>query len=281
MNLVVLSSCSPANACLINMISRRHVVRHVFRVRWSTTAARGSRWSKFVNSPIDSVVGRVRRRFFERLYERIEQRAAEQLQREGTPPHIEAPTTDIDARHINSESFARTLDTLDPDVLLVSACPLLKPEIFEIPRFGTINVHRGIAPYYRGERTIFWPLYFREFDKIGVTLHRIDRGIDTGPILGYGFPELQADDTESAILAKCMKVAAELVNLSLESAESRDLRGIRQTTAGRCFYRRDQRIWKELAYTVARSLGLRTIPSQPRRIEMLHADAEQILALAN
>jgi methionyl-tRNA formyltransferase len=278
MNLVVLSSCSPANACLINLIERQHGVRHVFRVNWTTATKQGTRLSKFVQSPVDSVVGLVRRKFFERIYDRIEQRAAEQLLSEGIPPRIAAPVTNIDARHINSPAFARALGALDPDALLVSACPLLKSEIFEIPRLGTINVHRGIAPFYRGERTIFWPLYYREFDKIGVTLHRVDSGTDTGPILGYGFPQLQANDTESSILAKCMKAAAELVNASLASAETSCLKGTRQTVAGKCFYRRDQRIWKDIYYLVAQSLGQRSIPEQPQRIELLHEHAESVLA---
>lgn len=269
MNLVVLSSCSPANACLINLIARRHPVQHVFRVTWSANPTSGSRWRKFAQSPVSSVVERVRRKFFERLYERIEIDAAERLTCEGTPPHLDLPTTDIDARQINSVAFQHTLRALEPDVLLVSACPLLKPETFEIPRLATINVHRGIAPHYRGERTIFWPLYQRDFDHVGVTLHQIDRGIDTGPVLGYGYPALSADDTESSLLAKCIKVAAQLANTSLETAETDGLLSTRQPTAGRCYYRRDQRIWKELAYRLERSLGLRSIPIRPERIEML------------
>lgn len=278
MNLVVLSSCSPANACLINLVTRRHPVQHVFRVTWSTDGTSGSRWRKFVRAPVRSVVERVRRRFFERLYERIELQAAAQLLNQGTPPHFDVPTTDIDARQINSPTFQRTLRALAPDVLLVSACPLLMPETFEIPRLATINVHRGIAPHYRGERTIFWPLYHREFDKIGVTLHEIDRGIDTGPVLGYGFPALDADDTESSILAKSIKLAAELVSTSLESADTDGFHGTRQPPAGRCYYRRDQRIWKDLSYHIARALGLRPIPPRPERIEMLLNHCEPVHA---
>lgn len=281
MNLVVLSSCSPVNACLINMIERQQGVQHVFRVTWSAAVEQGTRWSKFVQSPVGSVVGRVRRRFFEGLYDRIEQRAAEQLLSEGIPPRIAAPVTNVDARHINSPAFARMLSEFDPDVLLVSACPLLKPEIFEIPRLGTINVHRGIAPEYRGERTIFWPLYYREFDKLGVTLHRVDAGTDTGPILGHGFPALRASDTESTILANCMKVAAELVHVSLESAEATRLKGMRQSALGKCFYRRDQRIWKDVYYLVTQLLGQRSIPEQQQRIEMLQDHAEPVLAAVN
>lgn len=281
MNLVVLSSCSPANACLINLVARQHPVQHVFRVTWSAQGTSGSRWQKFIQSPVRGMIERVRRKFFERLYERIEIDAAEQLTREGTPPHFDLPTTDIDARQINSPAFQSALRALDPDVLLVSACPLLKPETFEIPRLATINVHRGIAPQYRGERTIFWPLYHRDFDHIGVTLHQIDRGIDTGPVLGYGYPALNSADTESTLLAKYITVAAQLASTSLETAETDGLLGTRQPAAGRCYYRRDQRIWKELSYRLARSLGLRSIPPRRERIEMLLNRREPALTLSS
>lgn len=269
MKLVVLSSCSPTNACLINLVAQRQPVRHVFRVTWSGSAAKDVQWAKFVRAPIGTIVGRVRRKFFERVHDRIELQAAQRLWDEGLPHSLSAPSTEIDARQINSQSFVRTLSALEPDVLLVSACPLLKRQVFEIPRLGTINLHRGIAPDYRGERTIFWPLYHREYDKIGVTLHQIDRGIDTGPVLGYGYPELCSEDSEASILAKSIKVAAELVNVSLSSAQADGFQGQRQAAIGRCYYRRDQRIWKEVSYAIAHSLGARAVPSRPGRIEML------------
>lgn len=268
MKLVVISSCSPANACLIDLVAQRHPVHHVFRVTWSRSGRNGPLWAKFARAPIGSTVGRVRRKFFEWMYERIELQAAWRLRDQGALPGISAPLTEIDALQINSPEFARVLSALEPDILLVSACPLLEPKVFEIPRIGTINVHRGIAPDYRGERTIFWPLYHREYDKIGVTLHEIDRGIDTGPVLGYGYPELSPGDSESSILAKCIGVAAELVGLSLEGALAERFQGKRQPASGKCYYRRDQRIWKELSFSIARSLGRRAIPARPRRIEM-------------
>jgi methionyl-tRNA formyltransferase len=50
---------------------------------------------------------------------------------------------------------------------------------------GTINVHHGAVPDYRGGPPVFWELADGE-DTVGFTIHRIDAGIDTGPVLAQG-----------------------------------------------------------------------------------------------
>ncbi len=267
MNIIVASTCSPTNVALINQLSQLTPVRHVFRVTWSSERQARTRWAELALSPVAKITGRIRRKYFERVHDSIEIEAARRL---GASPgdEIRVPVTSIDCSLINSQVFAATLQELSPDILITSACPILKPLIFDIPRLGTINIHRGIAPAYRGERTVFWPLYYRDYEHIGVTLHLIDRGIDTGPILGYGFPELAADDTEATIVAKCMEIAVEMIKATIAQAESERLIGYPSMSTRRCFYRNDQRILKEWNYRLGRALGLRTIPARSRRIEM-------------
>ncbi|MGE5504603.1 MAG: formyl transferase [Actinomycetota bacterium] len=74
-----------------------------------------------------------------------------------------------------------------PDVMISARFSLIfKANVFDIPRFGTYNVHPGALPRYAG---LFAP--FRCLvdggDEIGCTLHRVDAGIDTGPIVGIGW----------------------------------------------------------------------------------------------
>lgn len=224
-------------------------------------------WAKLKRSPATKIMRRIRQKFFERVHDLIEIEAARLLDvSEGES--LQVPTTTIDCTLVNSPVFASTLRELSPDILIMSACPILKALIFDVPRLGTINVHRGIAPTYRGERTIFWPLYFREYEHIGVTLHLIDRGIDTGPILGYGFPELTSHDNEATIVAKCIEIAADMVTETVTKAGGEKLVGYPSMSTRRCFCQNDQRILKEWNYRVGRALGLRTIPARSRRVEM-------------
>jgi len=46
-------------------------------------------------------------------------------------------------------------------------------------------MHPGIVPEYRNSHGCFWALSNRELDKVGMTLLRIDEGVDTGPVYGY------------------------------------------------------------------------------------------------
>ena len=98
---------------------------------------------------------------------------------------------------INSEESVNHIRSLEPDILLVCMAPILKPEVFTIPRIATVNVHFGIAPHYRGEHTIFWPLYFGDYENIGVTLHQINKGIDSGGILAQGLASGKPARSES------------------------------------------------------------------------------------
>lgn len=274
MNLVVLSTCTPANAFLIRAVAARYPIRRVFRLTWEAPSRRESRFEKFRRAPVDSVVSLVRRKFFEHLHDRIERRAAAILSPFDAADE-RLPVSNVNRWQVNSRRFAEQLRALKPDVLLVSAGPILKPEIFEIPKLGTVNIHRGIAPAYRGERTLFNALYDGDLANVGVTLHQIDRGIDTGPVLKYGFPDLSPDDDEASITAKCMRLAAAMVGDALDEAELHGLQGMRQTGSGRCCYAREQRIWKEAWYRLLRITGRRRITPRAQQVVTLSPRLKQ------
>lgn len=80
-----------------------------------------------------------------------------------------------------TEVIAR-LRALAPDLGVIYGGPILKPEVFEIPVLGTLGIHHGRAPQYRGKKTTFWEVFNGE-PTAGVTIQRLNRGIDTGDIL--------------------------------------------------------------------------------------------------
>jgi len=73
----------------------------------------------------------------------------------------------------------------NPDVMVARCKTLLKQNIFSIPARGTFVLHPGICPEYRNAHGCFWALANRDLDKVGMTLLRIDPGVDTGPVYGY------------------------------------------------------------------------------------------------
>jgi len=75
------------------------------------------------------------------------------------------------------------VEALNPDVIVVSSMSqLLKEKIFNIPRFGAINLHPSMLPSYRGPNPDFWQYYDMEMNP-GMTVHYIDKGEDTGDII--------------------------------------------------------------------------------------------------
>lgn len=75
--------------------------------------------------------------------------------------------------------------SLEPDLGLVYGGPILKVDLFEIPRFGTLGLHHGKLPQYRGKKTTFWAMARGE-SAAGVTIQKIGPGLDTGSIVESG-----------------------------------------------------------------------------------------------
>ncbi len=68
-----------------------------------------------------------------------------------------------------------------PDLVILLGADIVPAALLEIPRLGTINPHYGLLPRYRGMNVTEWSIYYD--DPVGVTVHAVDPGIDTGEIL--------------------------------------------------------------------------------------------------
>jgi folate-dependent phosphoribosylglycinamide formyltransferase PurN len=86
---------------------------------------------------------------------------------------------------IHAPEVLEHVRALAPDLGLIYGSPILKPELFEIPTFGTLGIHHGALPHYRGKKTSFWAMLNGE-PAVGVTIQRIDSGVDTGEIIATG-----------------------------------------------------------------------------------------------
>jgi folate-dependent phosphoribosylglycinamide formyltransferase PurN len=106
----------------------------------------------------------------------LRQMAARLRERTHTVPDIHDPAV-----------LARVA-ALAPDLGLVYGSPILKPALFEIPARGTLGIHHGKVPEYRGNKTTFWAMYNGE-KVAGVTIQKINAGLDTGEIVKEGHVE--------------------------------------------------------------------------------------------
>jgi hypothetical protein len=82
----------------------------------------------------------------------------------------------------NSAEACDFITAQQPDLVIARCKVILKPAIFSIARAGTFALHPGICPEYRNAHGCFWALANRDLDRVGMTLLRIDAGVDTGPV---------------------------------------------------------------------------------------------------
>jgi len=101
-----------------------------------------------------------------------------------------------------------------PDVIAFCGGGLIRKDMLDMARLGVLNCHMGPLPEYRGMDVVEYPLIEcgeGQRPSLGLTLHRMDRGVDTGPILFVKHFDLQPGDTflsirqrMSAMMADCM-----------------------------------------------------------------------------
>ncbi len=107
---------------------------------------------------------------------------------------------------------ARTaLADLAPDVIVVAAYGLILPqEVLDLPRFGCINVHGSVLPRWRGAAPIAAAILAGDVEA-GVSIMRMDAGVDTGPMLSATYLPVAADDTTGTLTPKLASLGADLL----------------------------------------------------------------------
>lgn len=83
---------------------------------------------------------------------------------------------------IHGAASVEAVEAFAPDLGLSMAAPILKRRLFAIPRHGTLNLHKGQLPEYRGMPPAFWELWNDE-DHVGCTVHRVDDKLDMGGVV--------------------------------------------------------------------------------------------------
>ena len=85
----------------------------------------------------------------------------------------------------NSRECQDFITAARPDIMLAMVKSMLAERIFSIAAVGTFVLHPGICPEYRNSHGCFWALANDDLDTVGMTMLRIDKGVDTGPVFGY------------------------------------------------------------------------------------------------
>jgi methionyl-tRNA formyltransferase len=98
-----------------------------------------------------------------------------------------------------------------PDLIVVAAFgQILRPALLDLPRYGCINVHGSLLPRGRGAAPIQASILVGD-QETGITIMKMDPGVDTGPILSQHAIPIAPDDTSGILFAKMAPIGAELL----------------------------------------------------------------------
>jgi folate-dependent phosphoribosylglycinamide formyltransferase PurN len=89
----------------------------------------------------------------------------------------------VDVASVNDTRTVTLLKELAPRVVVVNGTRILEEKLLNVATGVFLNTHVGITPFYRGVHGGYWALAAGDREHCGVTVHKIDRGIDTGAIV--------------------------------------------------------------------------------------------------
>lgn len=117
---------------------------------------------------------------------------------------------------LKDPEFLSALKAMKPDLFVVVAFRMLPKVVWEIPKYGTFNLHAALLPQYRGAAPINWAVIKGEH-ATGVTTFMIDDGMDTGKIMFREQLIIGPDDNAGQVHDKLMDIGAELVVQTVEA----------------------------------------------------------------
>jgi len=109
------------------------------------------------------------------------------------------------------EKFIAELRALRPDLIIVVAYGQILPlAILNLPRHGCLNVHTSLLPKYRGAAPIQWAIANGDTET-GVTIMKLDAGLDTGPVVSQRRTAIQPEDDSAVLHDRLAQLGAELL----------------------------------------------------------------------
>lgn len=134
---------------------------------------------------------------------------------------------------LNTNATVAALRAAGPDVVVVYGTGLIKPPLLDAFEGRIINLHLGLSPYYRGTATNFYPLLNEEPEYVGVTVHLLTAGIDSGPIIHHGRPDITADDMPHTVGCKAILVGVDRLKQALREFAAGTMTAVSQWTPPR------------------------------------------------
>jgi methionyl-tRNA formyltransferase len=129
--------------------------------------------------------------------------------------------------NLKDEKFLQELSELNGNIQVVVAFRMLPKLVWDMPEYGTFNLHASLLPQYRGAAPINWAIINQE-SKTGVTTFFIDEKIDTGNIISKRETDIHDRETAGSLHDKLMISGSELVLYTLSAFKDGSINSMAQ-----------------------------------------------------
>jgi methionyl-tRNA formyltransferase len=134
--------------------------------------------------------------------------------------------------------FMMDLQKIAPDLIVVVAFGQILPQaILDLPRHGCLNVHTSLLPRHRGAAPIQWAILEGDA-QTGVTIMKMDAGLDTGPILSQAITPITPEDTSATLHDRLAELGANLLVQTIPDYVSGKLTPTAQPVEGATYARK-------------------------------------------
>lgn len=260
LRIVLIVSTDPSDLYFANQLARRWQLSGILLEHQRDPPDRRPRWRKLAG-----LLGK-RRELTARLVEFVASRWHRLVSRHvldvqsadfgedgrRLDPAISARVKHIEGKgRLNDPECIAWLKELDPELVAVCGASLLKPAMLEVPRWGVLNLHGGLAQFYRGLFTTDWAIVEGEPEKVGATVHFVSAGIDDGGVVYQGRPRLEREDHPNQAYEKVVKLGVEMMNAAIHVIERGELHACPEPPKGRLCrerdftYRTQRRLWRQ------------------------------------
>lgn len=266
-SILLISACNPGGVLIANTLNGLVESLAVLRPHWISPLEPGPLSQSFWQR-----IGlRLNEYYRDWVLSRISSSLREQL---GATAILDKtiPVTELPVSMINDQATIARFREQPPDLIITCGAPILCPEWLTVPRIAALNIHLGIAPQFRGEHSILWPLIQGRFSEVGVTIHHLAPRVDAGRIVARGYPAMTSADTETTLLSKCYRLAANLLSELIAGASTAGIpAGSRLPIEGGELVRySDRTIGTAIKSACARVM--RPIIEMPERIERFYSE---------
>lgn len=132
--------------------------------------------------------------------------------------------------NLKSESFLKELKALEANLFIVVAFRMLPKSVWQMPKYGTFNLHASLLPNYRGAAPINWAIINGE-TKTGVSTFFIDEKIDTGTVIFQEEVTIAPNETVGSLHDTLMALGSQLIIKTIEAISKGNVVTKNQPTA--------------------------------------------------